>query len=377
MAGTPHVVILGGGFGGLSVATTIRDSLASSQVRITVVDKKDWFMVGFAKLWMIRGSRTFEESVASLGNLTKRNIAFLKADIKKIDINRRAVEISNGTLEYDYLVVALGARLAPESIPGLVENGMNLYDPLQSGSIRERLLNTKSGSVAIAITGMPYKCPPAPFEAALIVSSMLRESGARDNVSVNVYSPAPLTMPAAGPQISARVLDMLQADHISFHGSCKVTGVDPGRLIFEGGDANFDLLLAVPPHTLPHVAVPLAGGNPFIRIDHFGRTGVTNVYAVGDITVLPTDTGAVPKAGVFAEGEGATVAVCIMQDINNGDQPEPFDGVGECFMESGRGTASIVRVAAFQSRTTLSDYTIENMDAKIQFERERLIGWLG
>lgn len=64
MAKIPHIVILGGGFGGLSAALEIRTRLSAAQVRVTVVDRKDWFMVGFAKLWIIRGTRTFEESTA-------------------------------------------------------------------------------------------------------------------------------------------------------------------------------------------------------------------------------------------------------------------------------------------------------------------------
>ena len=72
MSNIPHVLILGGGFGGLSAANEIRNNLSSSQIKITVVDKKDWFMVGFAKLWIIKGKRTFENSIGSLNELTKK-----------------------------------------------------------------------------------------------------------------------------------------------------------------------------------------------------------------------------------------------------------------------------------------------------------------
>ena len=71
MTNIPHVVILGGGFGGLSSANELRNTLSSSQVKITVIDKKDWFMVGFAKLWIINGTRTFENSIGSLNELSK------------------------------------------------------------------------------------------------------------------------------------------------------------------------------------------------------------------------------------------------------------------------------------------------------------------
>ena len=80
---------MGGGFGGLAAANEIRQHLNSSQVRITVVDKKDWFMVGFAKLWIIRGTRTFENSIGSLNELSKKEIDFIKEEILNIDLEKK------------------------------------------------------------------------------------------------------------------------------------------------------------------------------------------------------------------------------------------------------------------------------------------------
>ncbi len=87
-------MILGGGFGGLSAANELRNSLSSSQVTITVIDKKDWFMVGFAKLWIITGTRTFENSIGSLNELPKKEINFIKDEITTIDLQNNARIIS-------------------------------------------------------------------------------------------------------------------------------------------------------------------------------------------------------------------------------------------------------------------------------------------
>ena len=377
MATVPHIVILGGGFGGISAALEIRARLPASQARITVVDKKDWFMVGFAKLWIIRGTRTFEESTAPLENLSKRDVSFVKAEVQRLDLVGKAVQTSRGRLSYDYLVVAMGARLAPDAIPGMAEHALNLYDHDHLKSIRERLLALDSGSVAILISSLPYKCPPAPFEAALLIDSLLEEAGSRDRVSLDVYGPAPITLPAAGPDISMRILNMIQDRNIRFHGSKKPLSVGPSSIAFEDGTASFDVLLAVPPHALPPVAAALAGSEPFIRIDRFGRTRLHDVYAVGDATTLPGQKAPVPKAGVFAEGEGAVAARHIVSDILSEGRPAPYDGKGGCFIESGQDTASVIRVDAFAPSTTLSESTQSNLEAKLQFERDHLQGWLG
>jgi len=376
------VLILGGGFGGLTAANEIRNNLSSSQIKITVVDKKDWFMVGFAKLWIIKGTRTFENSIGSLHELAKKEIDFLKEEILQIDLQNKNIKTTTKILPYDFLIIAMGAVLAPEKIPGLLENGMNLYDHNQLTEIHNKLKNMKSGNIAISIMGMPYKCPPAPFEASLLIDSLLREEGVRDSVQIHFYSPAPITLPAAGPEISQQILNLINSENIVFHDSCKIKSVEKNKLIFQKGEANFDLLLAIPPHVAPKIIYDsgLAKDGGFIPINRDCKTPFENVYAVGDVTTLAvTDTMAVPKAGIFAEGEAITVAQNIISKIQSKKESSLFDGKGGCFIESGRDTASIIEVDMFSEpkpSTKLTKSTSEHLDEKIQFEKERLSKWL-
>ena len=378
----PHVLILGGGFGGLSAANEIRKSLSSSQVKITIIDKKNWFMVGFAKLWIIKGTRTFENSTGSLTGLAKKQIDFLNEEILHIDLENKNVKTTTKNLSYDFLIIAMGAALAPQKIQGLIENGMNLYDYKQSEEIHNKIRELKSGTIAISIMGMPYKCPPAPFEASLIIDSMLREYGVRDSIQIHFYSPAPITLPAAGPEISKQILDLINSETIIFHDSSKIKSVEPNKLIFQNSEANFDLLLAVPPHVVPDVILEsgLAKENNFIPIDRDCKTPHENVYAIGDVTTLKvTDTIAVPKAGVFAEGEGLVVAQNIISKIQSKEESALFDGKGGCFIESGRDTASLIEVDMFSGpkpSTKLTESTSEHLDEKLQFEKDRLSDWL-
>lgn len=376
------MLILGGGFGGLSAANEIRNNLSSSQVKITIIDKKDWFMVGFAKLWIIRGTRTFENSIGSLNELSKKNIDFLKEEILQIDLQNKNIKTTTKILSYDFLIIAMGAVLAPEKIPGLSENGMNLYDHNQLTEIHNKLKKMKSGNIAISIMGMPYKCPPAPFEASLLIDSMLREEGVRDSVQIHFYSPAPITLPAAGPEISQQILNLINSENIIFHDSCKIKSVEKNKLIFQNGEANFDLLLAIPPHVAPKVIYDseLAKEGGFIPINRDCKTQFENVYAVGDVTTLTViDTITVPKAGIFAEGEAITVAQNIMSKIQSKTESSLFDGKGGCFIESGRDTASLIEVDMFSEpkpTTKLTESTTKHLDEKIQFEKERLSKWL-
>ncbi|MDH3312565.1 MAG: NAD(P)/FAD-dependent oxidoreductase [Nitrosopumilus sp.] len=382
MTDIPHVLILGGGFGGLSTANELRNSLSSSQVKITVIDKKDWFMVGFAKLWIINGTRTFENSTGSLNELAKKEINFIKDEILKIDLQKKNIKILSQNIQYDYLIISMGAVLAPEKIPGLVENGLNLYDHNDLSEIHDRLENIESGKIAISIMGMPYKCPPAPFEASLLIDSMLRKRGIRNSMEIDFYSPTPITLPAAGPEVSKQILELLNSEKIIFHNSCKIKSVESKKLIFENSEADFDLLLAIPPHIAPKIIYDsgLAEEPGFILIDRDCKTSFENVFAIGDVTSLTVaETMAVPKAGVFAEGEGITVAKNIISKIQSKEESALFDGKGGCFIESGRDTASIIEVDMFSNSkpsTNLTESTTDNLSKKVEFEQERLAKWL-
>lgn len=382
MTRVPHVVVLGGGFGGLSAAAGIRDALGPSQAEVTVIDKRGWFMVGFAKLWIMRGTRTFEDSAVDIGRIAKRGIRFVKDEVSGMDLASKTVRAGSRDIRYDFLVIALGARLAPERIPGLAEHALILYDHSQLPEIRRRLESMRSGRLALAIAGMPYKCPPAPFEACLLINSMLEESGARPSVRFDVYSPAPATLPAAGSEVSGRVLRMMESKGISFHGRRRIEAVEPGRIAFEGGaEAGFDLLLAVPPHEAPEIVyrAGLAEPGGFVKTGRDCRTPHEGVYAVGDVVTLPAEGGlAVPKAGIFAEGQGEVVAQSIISQILSEGRAPLYDGRGGCFLESGEGTASLIEVDMFGQPapvTRITEPAAAHLDAKKEFEAERLRRW--
>ena len=382
MTNIPHVVILGGGFGGLSSANELRNTLSSSQVKITVIDKKDWFMVGFAKLWIINGTRTFENSIGSLNELSKKEINFIKEEILEINSQNKIIKTDSQNIKFDFLIISTGVVLAPQKIPGLVENGFNLYDHNQLLEIRDKLESIESGKIAISIMGMPYKCPPAPFEASLLIDSMLRKRGVRNSVQIDFYSPAPITLPAAGPEVSKKILELVNSDKITFHDSCKIKSVESKKLIFENSEADFDILLAIPPHIAPKIIYDsdLAKEPGFIPIDRDCKTSFENIFAIGDVTVLPVgEKLAVPKAGIFAEGEGIIVAKNIISKIQSKKEIELFDGKGGCFIESGKDTAAVLEVDMFshsKPSTNLSELTSDNLTKKQEFEKERLSKWL-
>ncbi|HZE78940.1 MAG TPA: FAD/NAD(P)-binding oxidoreductase [Nitrososphaeraceae archaeon] len=350
MATARQVLILGGGFGGLASGNLIRKGLPEEECEITVVDKNQYFMMGLVNLWILSGSRSLEHSQVALNKLEDKGIKFLNDEITSIDPSKNSVttKTNHDKLKYDYLIVALGAELAPERISGFEYNDescFNVYDAKQVPRLREKLLSIKSGRVVVCIADIPYKCPPAPYEVSLLINDLLVKNGTRDSIDLNMYVPTPISLPVAGVKVSQDVVNLLNDNHIKFHPSHKIKKVlDKKTIEFENGSkTSCDVLVLIPPHQIPQVIKnsDLLGneGQHWIDVDRFTlRTKYKNVFAIGDVTGIRLDNAiTIPKAGIFAEGEAKAVSQQIINEvkINNSNKSLKFDGRGFCFMEVG------------------------------------------
>lgn len=375
------MLVLGGGFGGLAAAHRLRELLPNDD-EIVVVDRRDRFFPGLAKLWDISGFKPLEESSRPLSGLGDRGIRFLQADIHAIDASARRVETSFDVLTGDALLIALGAAFKAEHTTMLSSAGHNLYEAMAIPAIRDGLERLDAGRIVIAIMGVPYKCPPAPYEAALLIDERLRSEGKRDRIEIAVYTPQPSPLPVAGPDASAVLASVLARRDIEFHPDHKISSVERERIGFANGSTHpYSLLLGVPQHVAPKVLVEagLTGESGWIEPDRASMaTGFERVYAAGDCTHIPITAGALPKAGVFAESEGLVAAANIAADLGTGERAT-LGGDGYCFLEFGDRTAAYVRgdfMAEPRPAVEISQADEATLRAKEDFVAERLQRWL-
>jgi sulfide:quinone oxidoreductase len=339
-------LVLGGGLGGLTAARHLRRVLAPEH-RVVLVERNQTFSLCMANLWLMTGERQDpREGERDLSKLAERGIELMHATVEAIDPAARTVRTSAGTLQGDYLIVALGAAKTPEALPGFVEAALNLYESDGAQRIRKALDGFSGGRIVVLVSRTPFSCPSAPYEAAFLVDSVLRKKGIRERTEVAIYTPEDQPMPVAGVHVGSALVGMLEERGIEFHPEQIPMKIDAERrrILFELEDASYDLLLGVPKHIAP-AAVRESGltdASGWIPVDATTlQTRHPGVFAIGDITAIRLANGMfLPKAGVFADGEARVVAESIAAEIEGSDEVPRYDGRGFCFIEVGEGKAA-------------------------------------
>lgn len=340
------IVVLGGGVGGLVAATELRKRLPREH-RVVLVDRTGIHQFAPSFLWLMTGARKADRLTRPLSRLARRGIEVVIADVQRIDTQERRVQTTNGEFAFDYLIVSLGAELAPETVPGLAEAGETFYSLAGADRLRDRLATFQGGRVALVVAALPFKCPAAPYEGALLLESYLRKRGVRDRVEMDVFTPEKMPMPVAGPVVGTAIRSMLEARGIRYHPERRLKAVHPEKrlLVFEdGSEAAYDLLVHVPPHRASAVVRDsgLVEDGGWVPVDAGTlATKIPGVFVVGDLAAIKLPSGLMlPKAGVFAHAEAEVVAHNIAAEIHGSGRPRRFDGHGYCWVETGDGKAA-------------------------------------
>jgi sulfide:quinone oxidoreductase len=376
-----RVLILGGGFGGVATAVTLQELLAGD-VEITLVSQRPYFMVGFRKTWAMLEMASLDDGLRSLTLLEKRGIKVVLGTVEAIDPATRSAIIDGQRVEADALVVALGVRHAPEKIPGFKEHALNAYTVEELERVTQALRDFKGGQVVTGVFGLPYQCPPAPYEIAMLTKEYFQRR--RVDMEITVISPKPLSLWAAGKELSDRLDQRMAEFGIKFLPNRVVTAVEAGAVVCGETRMPCDMALGVPPHIAVDVVrnSPLAAAGGWVHVNRQTlETAFEDVYAVGDCVKIPVGTnGRIPLAGLFAEKEGIVVARRIAARLREEQATAVLDGEAGCYVEAGRQEAAVIGgdfLADPAPDIALSEFSRAHFDDKHEFERSRLEAWFG
>lgn len=375
---TRHVVILGAGFAGLELSARLSEEVPDD-VHVTLIDKNDSFFFGFSKLDVLFKGESSDAVQIPYASVARDGVEFHHASITSIDPEARRVETDSGSFDADVLVVALGADYDHDATPGFRDGGHEYYTMQGAERLRDVLPSITSGEVVIAVLGEPYKCPPAPFECALLLDAYFRERGVRDDITIRTmgYMGAPVPV---DERVSGPILAALNERGIEFLPKRTVKRLDAEakRAVFEDDESiPYDLFIGIPVHRVPKVvAASGLAPNGWIAVDVKNlATSFENVYALGDVAAANT-----AKAGVFAERAAIAVADDIIGKIRGTGPGKPFDGKGTCYLEFGDGLVAKVEadfLGGPSPQGALVGPSRELADEKAEFARSRRKRWFG
>jgi sulfide:quinone oxidoreductase len=337
-----RVLVLGAGFGGLELTTMLSEALGD-ELDATLIEEGESFTFGFAKLDVMFGRTTPEAVKLSYGDFAKPGVRFVRETITAIDPQARRVQTDRGAYEADAMVVALGADYDVDATPGLREGGNEFYSVAGAERLAELLPRFPGGRVVVGVCDAPFKCPPAPSEAALLLHDFLTERGVREACEISLVMPFGTPVPPS-PDTSAALLDAFAERGIAFVPNRRVRSLDTARgvvVLDDGQELPCDLFLGVPKHRAPDVVLESGlAEEGYVPVD--SRTLATrfpDVYAVGDVATVGT-----PKAGVFSEGQARVAAKTLLARLAGGPEPSAYDGRGSCYVEFGAGRVGRVDV---------------------------------
>jgi len=332
----PRVLVLGGGFGGLETAFSLR-KMVGGAASITLVSDLDHFYFKPNSIYVPFGLDPERLRVPLERPARRRRIELIQARAGGIDPDARRVETESGQLDYDYLVIATGAGMRAEEIPGLLEYAKGTWtaeDMLALGDSFSELLEAARGGErrrVLFLVPPNNKCAGPLYEIVLMLDTWLGRHGAGDSIEITWTTYEPTFIHAFGPRLHNVVSEEFARRGIDGHAGYVVEEVTPEEVRYENGERlGYDLLVSFP----PYVAAESFGDLPsdergFLQTELGSRqvVGHPDVYAVGDSGDFPV------KQAFLAFLQGDAAAAHIGSRILDGQPDDLFDPVSMCVME--------------------------------------------
>ena len=340
-----RILIVGGGLAGTIVANGLCRQLGSQlkngSLTVTVLGTSDKHLYQPGLLYVPFGRIREWELFRDERKVLDRRVVFHVDPATGIDVDKGEVTTESGrTHQYDYLVLATGSRIMPQTVPGMAEGAHWFYDLEGARKMRAALQEFEGGKIVVNANA-PHKCPVAPLEITFMLHDYLKGKGLLEKSEITYTYPIG-RLHALEPVAEWTVpeFDRLGIKSETFFNTKEV---DPEKKTItseEGSTLPFDLLVTIPPHQGAEVIESSGlgkGGWVPTNTKTLHREGSENVFVVGDTTNIP-----ISKAGSTAHFEADTLVDNLVSLVSEGRMARDYDGKVFCFVETGMRTGTYV-----------------------------------
>ncbi|MBL0233892.1 MAG: NAD(P)/FAD-dependent oxidoreductase [Chitinophagaceae bacterium] len=343
-----QVVILGAGTAGTMMANHLNHELDHEEWRIKIIDEREehYYQPGY--LFLPFDIYEPEDIVKPIEKFIPKNVDLVLSTIDLIQPEKNQVKLLDGEIiPYDILIIATGARIAPEEVEGMKgeewqRSVFDFYSFEGALALRNKLREWEGGKLVVHITEMPIKCPVAPLEFAFLADSYFNHKKMRDKVSITYVTP--LSGAFTKPKATAALNHLMDDKHITIESDFAIAEVDNEnkKIIDYGGkEIPFDLLVTVPTNKGDDLIQRSGMGDELNYVPTHKATlqsqAYANVFVLGDASNLPAS-----KAGSVAHFEAEILTENVKRFINGQPLKEEFDGHANCFVETGNGKALLI-----------------------------------
>lgn len=343
-----QLLILGAGTAGTMMANHLSHELDLKEWSITIVDEriKHYYQPGY--LFLPFDIYEPKDIVKYIEEFIPKEVHLVKSRIDRINPEENFVRMTDGQhMHYDLLIIATGARIAPEEILGMQDEEwhksvFDFYTFEGSLALRNKLRKWEGGKLVVHITEMPIKCPVAPLEFAFLADSYFKHKKMRDKVDITYVTP--LSGAFTKPKATQALDHLLDEKNINIETDFAIERVDNEKktiVDYSGREVPFDLLVTVPTNKGDDLIGRSGMGDElnFVPTNKATLQSVAheNIFVLGDASNIPAS-----KAGSVAHFEAEILTENILRFIKNEPLKAEYDGHANCFIETGNSKALLI-----------------------------------
>ena len=331
------ILIVGGGFGGVVAAELLAKKLARED-QITLVSRTSRFLFYPALVRLAFGRCEPDDVSFDLRDaMLDRRVTFVEGEIARINPHDRQVTIARGEftgqMQYDFLILALGRRLATEQVPGFFEHAHHLLDIDGAFKFGETLRGFHQGHAVIG--SCPSARLPVPlFETAFALADLLEEHGDQSGCTITIVSSETPDEMFGDTSISETLTDALRSRGVEFVSDFAINRVTRNSVIAgDGREISFDLAMLIPPFRGPGpvVGTGITDDDGYVRVETTMRVpGLDRTYAVGDCVGFSG-----PKMGHMAVRQAEVAAENVAAEIQGRAPSAVYDHEMMLVLEAG------------------------------------------